>query len=687
MILRAYARFLMVSGSIVFLVTLFLDSGWRSNWLGTLLTTVAIAALRVGPVRLSKYSYLTQIGIATLSGSLILGASPVIVALVVGVFGADGFLLRKPVVAALVNAAREVIAFAAAYGVFAIVWRLSGTPGLTLDFLPAAFALAGMYFFISKALFYFTLLIRDKLESEERLLILRYEIVAYVLTLLATGTVVGAYQLLDRMGWVSVLLVLSVVGALTKRIVEEAIAAEDLNKVHLMETAVASHVTLHDSFDQIERLADRLLDWRDLRIYRLQDAHPVLVYRGDFGHDDRPDPSPETQELRRQAMREGRTIVINDARKDPRIHRLNPDAHSMVFLPLRFGEQVIGTLELEHHKRHAYRRRDLAAMNTLANQIATAMHIAELRRPLVSTVRQIGTQVRALARITESVRASAGALAGAAATIRAGIAEEEAFVAAGLASTERLSEASAHVAAEGARASEASRTAAGVATRNRETIRDAIERLVQLNRFVSVSTQQVAELGTVTRRITEFIGSIREIAEVTNLISLNAAIEAARAGAEGKGFAVVAEEVRQLAAQSSEAARESATLLSAISSQVAEISEQMRHGQSVVAGVEQLSADAAGALEEIVGSTEEAGGHARRIATTAVAQEESFDELKKQIERLAEVSRKTGAQTEALTGQAADASRGQADLERAILELQEVASQLQAITQHFDVER
>ncbi len=197
----------------------------------------------------------------------------------------------------------------------------------------------------------------------------------------------------------------------------------------------------------------------------------------------------------------------------------------------------------------------------------------------------------------------------------------------------------------------------------------------------------MAELGTVTRRITEFIGSIREIAEVTNLISLNAAIEAARAGAEGKGFAVVAEEVRQLAAQSSEAARETATLLSAISTQVAEISEQMRRGQSVVTGVEQLSADAAGALEEIVGSTEEAGGHARRIATTAAAQEASFDELKKQIERLAEVSRKTGAQTEALTGQAADASRGQADLERAIFELQEVASQLQAITQHFDVER
>ncbi len=677
----------MVSGSSVFLATLVLDAGWRSDWLGTLLTTVAVAGLRVAPVRLSKYSYLTQSAIATLSASLILGASPVIVALAVGVFGVDGFVLRKSVAAALINAGREVLSFAAAYGVFAIVWRLSGTPGLTLDFLPAAFALAGMYFFVSKALFYFTLLIRDKLESEERLLILRYEIVAYVVTLLATGTVVGAYQLLDRMGWVSVLLVLGVVGVLTKRIVEEAIAAEDLNKVHLMETAIASHVTLHDSFDQIERVANRLLDWGDLRIYRLQDGQPVLVYRGDVGWADRPDPPPETEELRRLALRTGQTIVINDARKDPRIHHPNPDARCMVFLPLQFGEQVIGTLELEHHKRHAYRRRDFAAMNTLANQIATAMHIAELRRPLVSTVRQIGTQIRALARITESLRASAGALAGAASTIRAGIAEEEAFVAAGLASTKHLSEASAQVAVEGARASVASRTAADVATRNRESVRDAIERLVQLNRFVSESSQQVAELGTVTRRITDFIGSIREIAEVTNLISLNAAIEAARAGPEGKGFAVVAEEVRQLAAQSSEAARESATLLSALSGRVTEISEQMRRGQTVVAGVEQLSADAAGALEEIVGSTEEAGGHARRIATTAAAQEASFDELKKQIERLADVSRRTGAQTEALTDQAADASRGQVDLERAIHELQEVATQLQAITRHFDVER
>jgi methyl-accepting chemotaxis protein len=687
LILRWYARFLMGTGGIVVAATLLLDQGWRAVWLGTLVTAAAVALLRVGPVRLSKYSYLTQGAIATLAGCLILGPSPVVVGLAAGALVSDGLLLRKPVWVAAINTGREVIAFVAAYGIFAVVWRLSGMPGLSLDFLPAAFTLAVMYFFISRALFYFTLLIRDKLESEERLLILRYEIVGYLLTLLATGTVLGAYHLLDRLGWVAVLIVLGVVGALTKHIVEEAIAAEDLNKVHLMETTVASHVTLHDSFDQIERLATRLLDWGDFRVYRLQQSTPELVYRATIGRDNRTDPPHETDALRHEAIREARTIIIHDVRKDPRIQHPHPDAQSLVFLPLRFGDQVIGTLELEHHKRHAYRRRDLAAMLTLANQVATAMHIAELRRPLVSTVRQVGTQIRALAGITESLRASASALAGAATTIRDGIAEEEAFVTAGLGSTELLSEASAQMAVEGAKASEASGMAAQVAARNRETIRDAIERLVQLNSFVGESYRQVAELGAVTRRITEFIGSIREIAELTNLISLNAGIEASRAGAEGKGFAVVAEEVRQLAGQSSEAARESATLLSAISTQVAEISEQMERGQTVVAGVEHLSADAAAALEEIVGSTEEAGGHARRIAAGAAAQETSFEQLKRNIEHLAQVSRQTGAQVEALTEQAADASRGQVDLERAIVELQEVVSQLQAITQYFDVER
>jgi methyl-accepting chemotaxis protein len=315
--------------------------------------------------------------------------------------------------------------------------------------------------------------------------------------------------------------------------------------------------------------------------------------------------------------------------------------------------------------------------------VATAIHIAELRRPLVSTVAQIGAQVGALARATDSLRASAAALATASQAMQRTVAEQDAFVASGLEATTTLARGSQAVAEQGARAAEASRGAAEVASRNRAVVGDAIARLVQLKQFVGDSTQQVTELGAVTRRITGFIGAIREIADATNLIALNAAIEAARAGREGRGFAVVAEEVRQLAAQSLQAAREAGALTTAIVERMERVTTQMDRGQSVVADVEELSTNAARALDAITAATGEAGGHAGRIAGTAAEQVADFGRLAARIEEVAALSRRTRTETDELAAQAQVAARGQADLERAIAELGEVALELQAIAQHF----
>jgi methyl-accepting chemotaxis protein len=483
-----------------------------------------------------------------------------------------------------------------------------------------------------------------------------------------------------------VALALGVLGLLTRQILDEAIGAEDLNKVHLMEAAIASNATLQGSFSQIERLAYRLLDWGDFRVYRTSGSDLSLTYRSSLGRENRGEPPPALNAMRHEVVETREPIIIKDVRGDERLGELLTDVRTLVIHPIRFGEEILGVLEVEHHKRHAYGSKDIVAMSTLAGQMATAIHIAELRRPLVLTVSQIGEQVTALARVADSLRTSATALADVSLGMRQGALELEKFATGGLRATGSLASASQEMMDQGAQAAAASGTAAEVAARNRDVIGDAINRLVELKGFVAAGADRVAALGALTQRITGFIGTIREIADLTNLIALNAAIEAARAGREGRGFAVVASEVRDLAAQSLHAAREAGGLLGEITDQVSSVSGQMERGRDVVVGVEELSADAARALDAIVGTTGEAGGHAKAIAITAAQQRDAVNSLTGQIEQVAASSAKSRADTDTLAKRAGEASAGQADLERAIRELGDLASDLQRIASHFAVE-
>ncbi len=682
-----YAQTVAFGGLAVALLAVAVDTRWIAQPISTLVLLAGVLVLRASPVRLSKYSYLTQSGVVALVGALSVGPTPVVLALWAGVFASDLLWLRKLPRAGLINAGREVLGFTAAYGLYAAVLALTGRPELSLDLLPAIAIFVCMYFFGTRALFYCTLLLRDKLEYAEKILILRWEIISYLLTLIASGVVLAALVALSPVGWLAVALALGVVGALTRRLLEEAIGAEDLNKVHLMEVAIASNATLQGSFDQIERLAYRLLDWGDFRIYRVTDGVPSLAYRGLLGRPNRGAPPEGAAPFRAEAIARGRVVEVKDARSDPLVRLTMPEVGSLIVHPIRFGEELLGTVEVDHPKRHTYGPKDLTALSTIGNQIATAIHIAELRRPLLSTVEQIGQQVTALARVTESLRASALALADASQGMRQGAGELESFVAGGLKATDSLGAASRAMADQGALAAQASGTAAEVATQKRAVIGEAIARLVGLNGFVSASADKVAGLGTMTSRIKGFIGTIREIADLTNLIALNAAIEAARAGADGRGFAVVADEVRDLAAQSLHAAGEARVLLEEIADQVTAVSGQMERGREAVAGVEGLSADAAQALDAIVGTTSDAGRHARAIASTAAEQLRAVDGLTGQIRRVAAGSARTLSETEALASRATEAAAGQADLERSIRELGDVAVDLQRIARHFAVEQ
>ena len=666
-----YSQALAWVGSALLVAVLGADHRWLGQIPEIVVLFGAAVALRGLAVPLSKYSYLTQTALVGLAGSLLVGVPATALAIAGATLVTDSAWQRKPLRVSWINLGREVITLVAAYGVYAAALHWldmpNGAPVLNIELLPALAGYALAYFVFGRVLFYFSLIIRAKLEPAERLMIVRYEVIAYAATLLAATIFVGAVVAWSFGAWLLVGLVLTFLGLLLKQMIEEAISAEELNKIHAMEAVITANISLEDSFQRIERLANRLVDWGDFRIYRLHDGVMSLVHQSERGREARGEPSQDTVALRQAVAASGETVVIDDVTRDKRVADAPLEVQSLVIVPLKFGDHVIGTLELEHHKKHCYRQQDILTITTFASQLATAVHITDLRRPLVETVERMTRQLATIAQTAEALKGVASAVAQSTGVIREGVRREEGEVSGGLEATESLSQVSRRVSDDGAGAARASTAASEVASRNRTQIREAIERLVALKAFVGESSSKVQQLGQVSRRITGFIASIRELADMTNLLSLNAAIEAARAGKHGKGFAVVADEVRRLAEQSANAAAEAGELVQDIHTQVGEVVEQMRRGQVNVGDVEELSAAALEALDAIVAATAEATAHAGRITAAAGEQHQAFARLRERINAIASV---------------AGENRLQAD-DVATRDLEQVATMLRDLTRGF----
>jgi methyl-accepting chemotaxis protein len=159
---------------------------------------------------------------------------------------------------------------------------------------------------------------------------------------------------------------------------------------------------------------------------------------------------------------------------------------------------------------------------------------------------------------------------------------------------------------------------------------------------------KIKALGDHSQQIGEIIQVIDDIAEQTNLLALNAAIEAARAGEHGKGFAVVADEVRKLAERSSKATKEIANLIINIQTLTSDAVAAMEQGTGEVEQGVNLATDAGRALQEILETVEETYRHVENISAAAEQVAAGSQEVVKATDNVTNIARQNLMATEEL---------------------------------------
>ena len=273
---------------------------------------------------------------------------------------------------------------------------------------------------------------------------------------------------------------------------------------------------------------------------------------------------------------------------------------------------------------------ELGEISVCFNQVADTLH---------SVVSRVGTSSHSLSNAAVELRDNAEQIANGSDHVSA---EVVTVATAG----EEMAATSNDIASNCSMAVESANQACRTATSGADIIQQAVEGMARIAAKVQDSARTVDSLGVKSEQIGAIIGTIEDIADQTNLLALNAAIEAARAGEQGRGFAVVADEVRALAERTTRATREIGEMIKSIQGETRNAVSAMEEG---VSEVEKGTVDAARsgqALAEILEQVNQVTMQINQIATAAEEQTATTNEISGNMQRITDVVQQTAASSQ-----------------------------------------
>ncbi len=307
-----------------------------------------------------------------------------------------------------------------------------------------------------------------------------------------------------------------------------------------------------------------------------------------------------------------------------------------------------------------------------AGDMTISMHadredeIGELYTGFNRAIENIRTMMQRVAEAVSAAASASAEISASAEEMAAGASQQTEQASEVAAAVEEMSQTIGESMRNAKKASELANQSGKTAQAGGAVVSETIEGMNRIALVVKQSAETVQALGKSSDQIGEIVQVIDDIADQTNLLALNAAIEAARAGEQGRGFAVVADEVRKLAERTTKATKEIAVMIKQIQKNTDGAVESMVEGTKEVDAGKKLADNAGASLQEIIMSSGSVVDTVMQLAATSEEQAKASDQISRSITSISNVTQETASGTHQIARAAEDLNQLTENLEELV---------------------